>query len=353
METVVIDEVLRKKQVTTFVILKRADSDWTLKGTERLQNPVHLNAPKFKGLFMKSKMCLGAGMGYVDTLYVEGAPTIFVEDLYEDNKGNYHSISEQHKAEKEGWKLKKGLRSLYSLDANGLKEKYRLAVQKNIGFEFGILSLDKYGDDPTLLEFVNCHEDNVDAPNAKHNKRGAITIWAFQSLQEEKRAEKKLDTLDAETEALVYVSSLRTKTKSGFEFTQANIDKINATLRILDMKNGLQEDDYNQKLLAIKGVSQGNPPAFMETINDEFNEKRSEIAMAIKLKVLEFPTKDKKEIKMTIGEKNGLPEKRTLITTVGATMENHIEELSIYFLTEQGTTDYRDLTLLCDAARAK
>lgn len=348
------DRVLEHKKITTFVLVNRSDSDWTLRSTLNTPNPIHLNAPKTKNLTMTSMYCFGKEEGYAEIMYLEGSPTIFVNDVFVDKDGAYHPTTDHQKAEKDGWKLKKGIRTLYTLDEKGLAQKRKIAVQKLIRFDFGILSLDKYGGDPTLLEYVNCHEDNINAPNAKFNTRNSNKMWAFASLQEEKKAAKKLDTLDSEADALMYVASLRTKVKEGgYTYDQANINKIDATLRILDMKLGFQDGDNSQKHLAIRGVAAGNPVQFMEIINSEFDDMRMAIAKGIELKVLEMPSKTDKVVRMITGEKDDKKVKRDLITVSGDNSEDRIMELSIHFMIDKGITDYRDFTLLCDAARNK
>lgn len=348
-----VDKELAQKQVTTFTLINRSDSDWTRKGTANTTNPIHLNAPKTKNLSMTSVYCFGENNGYGKTMYVEGCPTIFVDDVYVDDKGNFQPSSDHLKADKNGWKTQKGIRTLYSLDEKGLDRLRKTAIQKLIRFDFGILSLDKYGNDPTLQKYVECHEDNINAPNAKFNKRNANKMWAFTHLQEEVKAAKKLDNLDAETEALIYVSSLRTKTKEGYTYTPANIAKIDATLRMLDMKLGYQEEDYNQKHLAIKSVAAERPVEFIGLITDEYNAVRMTIAQGVELKVLEMPSKTNKVVKMNFAEGKEKGKSRDLITASSDNYEEQVMELSIYFLTDKGTTDYRDLTLWCDAAKMK
>lgn len=351
----VAEKELTKKQVTTFVLCSKGDSGWVLKGTEKDRNPITLSNGKSTVLPMRSIFCLGDKKGYEKTMYFEGATSIFENDVYVDASGEYHSMAEEALAVKNGWIKKLGLRSLYKVDDNGLQKMYAQSVKKNIHFQFGKLMLDKYGDDPTLQEFVMCHEFNINAPNAKFNKRNRTKLWEFHSLQEEKIAEQKLGDLDAESDAINYVAQLRTKTAKGYEYTQANENKINATLRILDINIGFNEEDLNQKHLAIHNVAKGKPIEFITLINGEFSELRKKIITGIDLNVLELPKKGSRDIMMVTGEneKTKTPDKQKLISCKSDEREGMIEELSIYFLLNEGTTDYRNFTLICDAAKSK
>lgn len=329
-----------KQKQRTFEIAARSNSSYTKKGTERYPNPVHLNSQKYKNLTLRSKYCLGDRKGYVETQYVINAPVIHVPDIYVDKKGNWHSMAEKQEAD---WVKQLGLKSLgYDLD-----KEYKRGLQLAIGFEFGILALDKFNDDPTLLSYVQCHENNVDAPNAQYNKNQNYGFFKFRCVQNEKKAEKRLDTLDNEAEALTYVSGLRTKKGEQYMFTEQNINKLNATVRILGL-SGFEMEDHNQKLLAVQGFAKVNATLFVSLVEQAFNEKRIQIINAMELNVLDFK---KNEVKLNTGEKENKPTKRDLIAFASDNKEKQVEELSAYFLCDKGTTDCRDFILLLEAAK--
>lgn len=329
-----------QQALRTFELINRSPSAYVKKGTERWSNPDVLNSPKFKMLTVRSYYCLGDGKGYTQTQYVIGAPTIFMEDLYRDENDQLHSMSEKQQT---GWKMELGLKSL----KYDLAFEYRRSIAKNLGFEFGILSLDKYGDDPTLIEYVKNHEDNIEAPNAQYNKRGKSNIWNFRCINQNKKAAAKLDTLDTETDMLNFISSMRTRQKDdSYTYTEGNRNAIDAVMRLYDMVGG-PDMGYNEKLLAIKGVASQDPVKFMMLTDSALEDIRMEIATGVTMKILELG----KDAYLITGDKGTKNNKRKLCGLENDDVKMHPDEVAFYFLTTGGAIDYRDFTLLLEAAK--
>ena len=61
--------------------------------------------------------------------------------------------------------------------------------RQRIGFEFGMLNLDKYGNDVSLKRFIGLHHQNVKSPNYQ---QPAFTLFLFSAIEEEKIAESEI-----------------------------------------------------------------------------------------------------------------------------------------------------------------
>lgn len=325
------------QKIRVFEIISTSNSSYVKKGTENTANPVHLNSQKTKNLCLTSKVYLGANKGYVPIQYVPYAPVIHVPDIYVDKDGKWHSLSEK---KEESWTLIKGLESL----GYNLKQEFKNALAKEIKFEFGRLFLDKYEDDPALLQYLMLCQNNE-----KSQGSNTFNLFKFRPLQEETKAVKRLDTLDSEAEAMTYVSQLRTKNKDKYEFTTYNINKLNATMRVLGL-SGFAADDYNQKLLAVRGYAASKPTEFMAALNGAFDEKRMQIVGALELKVL---TIKKNEIHLYTGDKDGLPTNRKILETISLNKETQVDELASYLLTEYGAIDNRDMFLMSETVKTE
>lgn len=335
-----------KKATRVFKLVNLTDSSYTLKTTVNTPNPVHLNSPKTKALQLTSYVSLGQGKGIIETAYVMNAGIINIPDIYIDKEGKWHSTSEKklEDAQKVGWTLQPGLKKQgYNLVAERKK-----ALALNIHFEFGVLNLDTLLDDPTLTLFVMNHADNRKAPNADAPRPGKNRMWDFAPLEEEVKAAKALDTMDVEAEVKTYIANLRTKKDKSYLYTDDNKSEIDAILHILDIKRRFQNDDYNQKHLAIKGIADGNPGDFLALIQEHFDGLKTEIAVGIRYNVLDM-TGD--EAVLNTGVEKGKATKRGLIAIKGLDNEAQIKTLSLHFSNDEGRTNYRDFTLLVEAAK--
>lgn len=335
---------LEQQKLRTFEIVNRSDSAYVKRGTENSPNPVHLNSPRTLHLTMRSKRSLGERKGFVKTQYVIGAPTIFEDDVYKDADGEFHSMSEKPQS---NWILIKGLKSL----GYDLKEEYRKAVKQNICFEFGILSLDKYGDDPTLLEYINNHEANRDATHSKH-LTNRFTMFDFRCVKNEEKASKKLDTIDVEAESSQYIASLRTTGVLGNTYNAKNANQIDAILTMFEVNLDVAPTDYNQKHLAIKNMANADPLLFMNGIKEFTEPVKLQIATGFTLGILDFTDS---VVTMICGEKKDKKTNRKLLETIESNKEGMMDELTYYFLlkTKDAPTNYRDFVLLLEAHKSK
>jgi hypothetical protein len=335
----VLDMDLEQHKSEIYEIVNRTDSDWVKKGTEKYVNPVKINSAKTHNLPVRSRVCLGKNKGYAETMYVLGAPTIFVEDLWVDKNGGLHALSEQ---KKDGWELQRGLKSL----GYNLQEEYKKSSSLWIRFEFGVLDLAKYGDDPILRRFVDWHENNVEAPNAKDNASGKNRMWDFRAVQKAMKAEKKLaGSLDAKKEAIDYVFGMRVAVAN--KPVVYNEQLIDATINRFDIKGGLEDlETYPQKLEVILQYADGNPQAFMDTIREQNEELKVKIVTAINLKVIAFV---KNEVILHDDSKGG----RTMYKAKATKLEEQITELCDFFYTSVGEQEFNNMIILLEEAKSK
>lgn len=311
---------LEEKKSRTFEIIKRQNTNWLRKGTERSDKPIQMNTSATHALSMKSRVYRGPGKGYYDIQYVIGANTIFVKD-YVDSEG----------------KIAPGLES----QKYDLKAEYEKSVGLGIKFEFGLLSLDKFGDDPILEEYVRHHENNIEAPNAESKKDRTVSrMFLFRSLQEEKKAEKRLVDLDSEKEAMDIVFSLRSGSQAkGYTY---DVAKMDALLRLLGIGAGLTEADSAQKLEVILHYSKSMPKEFVSIITEETNAAKSAVIRGLELKVISI---DKGELKFT-------HDKRTLLSFAKSTKDDNITEAVYHFIALKGNDDYAVLREKIEEAKA-
>ena len=342
---------LEKVITGVYELTNRSDSGYVRKGQEHLPNPERLNCTKFLSLMLVSHWCPGKNRGYVKIQYVPSAPTIFVDDLYKDPKGEYYTVLDfNNHHQPQEWKRELGLTSL-GYDEKRLKQEYAMAMNnKVIGFEFGILTLDKYDDDPILRKFLDYHEQNVDAPNKQYNKRKFSRLFMFKKRDEETKAGTKLEALDPLMEAMSFVNGLRTKKEKGYIYTEYNKNKIDSVLMCLDIK-GIQQEDWNQKLLAINAAATMNAEAFLQMTTDMLDEGRMAVAKGIDLGILSIPKKEGSEVKMSGTDKKSPTATRTIFTCITQSHEDRIEETIAWLKCPKGINDWRDLTILIDQKR--
>lgn len=342
--TEVVGRAANKFSTTTFVLVGKGSSSFVKDGTggDTGIPAQRLTHGKMLFLEMRSRRYLGAGNGYRKTQFVSGAPTIYVDDYYEDEKGNLVLTAETpESAKKAGYQFRPGLRSLgYNLD-----DEYRRSVDLGIGFEFGRLELSKYGEDPALLRFVMEHESNVEAPLASENKDPRrLRLFDFKPLRAEVEAQKStaVENFDADFEAMEYAKSLRSQSNGGYSYDEAKMD---AVLSILSEGVGLNAGDTLQKFKIIAEYAKRSGAAFISLVNKAFSEYRMQIALAEQFKVLVFAgseAKLKKETAMVSICSFTSPESK----------EACIEELTIFFIgTANGQADYREMERQIDLAK--
>lgn len=307
-------ETLKHKQDTTFELVKHSNSAWIKKGQEGSNNPSRLQSPK--DLFVPMQSRVWDGSRYLDTQYVIGAPTIYLNDrLIADGKGE--TVTE------------KGLRSL----GYNLKEELYRSNNLQVRFIFGKLFLDKFGEDPTLLEFIQKHEDNEERPHNDKRDPRKMTLFTFKPLHKEAKSANRIFNMDADIEAMEYIKPLRRKVDGGFKY---NKEMIEVLLNIFDAGAGLEEGDMNQKMEIIYRMAKHDGPTFMRVINESLDGYRMAIAKATKFKVLSLTSK---EASMTVDNK-----KRTLLTFTSGSEAENTDKLTYYFINAiQGQNDYAEL----------
>lgn len=317
MPTAILEEgiqVAKQSLTTVFELVNRSNSQWVKRGTEKSPNPRHMNAPNTCLLPMRSRVSMGAGKGYRQTMYVIGANTHYMDDI--------QVVGLDGKME-----TKKGLRSQYP----NLNEEYAKSVGLGIKFKFGKLDLKEYGDDPILLDFVNEHEDNTEGPFAKdRNDRRKSTQFNFKPLRLEEKSIKRLDTLDADAEALDMVKRLRkADSKGGFTY---DTDRIDALLNIMDEGNGMKPGENSQKLEILVSMAKRNGAAFMDIVNSSMEEYKINIALAQGFKVLLVTSQ---EAKVTIGSKA-----TEVFKFTDPKGKNNDEQLILFFMSKKGQPHY-------------
>lgn len=316
---------------------------------EKPTTGIFKDSSKFCALPTESSVNLGEDEGRAATMYIPNGPTIFKDDLWLDKEGNYHttmSISEAD-AKAQGWEFKTGLITRKYIDTEGKLAQWRKQVKKlELGFRDGIMILD--GKDANLQRFVESHHQNV---KSQKYVQTSISLFLFSSLEEEKIAEAEIGPIEIIAEVTNLIANLRTSKGKTYVYTAANKAKINAILSLLDMSN-FQDENYNQKHLAINNFALSNPVNFMQIVEDAFNEKKLTIATALNdnIKII-IHDKKEKAFMMIVGEKDKLPIKRELAKSESADYDTQIEELVIHLI--NNPTNWRDLTLLIDAAKTK
>lgn len=215
------------------------------------RNPVYLNSSRFYALSLTSRRYLGDGMGYVNTQYVSGANTIYVDD-YLDMDG----------------KPRLGLKSQgYNLDK--VREQ---TMNLNIGFKFGLLNVAEYGNDPMLLEFLATHEANSESEAGKNARKSrmVVTLITFKPLVAEAAASKRTMKFEETLEGMNLLGSLRTK-KSDGSFVY-NTAKMNAIYSIFDLPTKITANEPAQRFDEIMKICMANPEQFAEIVNDATKE---------------------------------------------------------------------------------
>lgn len=298
-----------------FELISRSKSGWVKKGTENSANPMRLNSAASYPLPMRSRRYLGEGNGYAQTQYVPGADTIYLDDW----------------ANSEG-EVRSGLRN----QKYDLEKEYARAAALGVAFKFGILDLNKYGEDPLLLDFILNHEDNVDTE--VHTDKGGRDVrksqrFNFKLLRQEEKAKRQLASLEEDVEAMIMVGKLRYKKDDKFVYNQ---ELINALSVIFEIPGSFGAEDPNQKMTALVALAKRNGAGFLEAIKEVVDEHRMGIADAIKYGVLTISTK---EAKIMIGAEQNAIKKMN-----GSTEDGRIEELTYFFIGDvKGRQNYSQI----------
>lgn len=297
-----------------YELSQRGTSQWKRRGTENSKNPQIINCAKSIMLEVRSKWNAGKdrngrNLGEVEIQYVNGAPTIFVND-YVDKDGNKQP----------------GLRTLYGNEA--LKgELLRVASEEGgtgIKFENGLLYVEKYGgrENRTLCEFLAHHASNEGAPNFAR-KRNMNTMFLFRPLVKEKKAANQLEHLELANEVSNLYTALRTKNGKVFEYDTV---KINALCAIFNTGGGLMVNESSQKMLALMPYTK-DVVKFMEIYNASMKEYTTTVNLAMKFGIISLKEKEAK-IKIT----NVTP---FSIELHKSKKDENIEELIYHFLGDQ------------------
>jgi hypothetical protein len=310
------NEIQDKGREMIFELVNRSNSQWVKRGTEHSPNPKHLNSPREYTLPMRSRKYLGNGQGYINTQYVSGANTIYVDDFIGAD----------------GKKMP-GLKS----QGVDLKTEYERSLGLGIKFLFGVLNLKKYGEDPILLDYVNNHEDNIET--AAHTERAGkdprkLQMFNFKPLRKEEKAQKAISSLEDDAAALNFVMKLRSQEKGAFVY---NLEVIDAVCAIFDITHAFEEGLPNQKMEAIIALAKRNGKGFMEAINETTEAYRMDIATAMKYEVLLVTSK---EAKLKIGA-----EINVIKALSGDNQEERLENLAYYFI--GNTTGAQQYSTMC------
>lgn len=336
-------EKLKDSQSLVYELVDQRNSGYTMKNTINSANPIHLRSSKKNVITVTSEVCLGKSKGYTQIQYVPNQPVINVDDVYVDKEGYFHSMAEDQQP---GWEKLNGLKT--RLGEKRLEQEYNNAKKLGIGFSFGLLSVDTYGGDPTLLAYLDNHHLNEGRPNAKFDTKKHVGLFKFRRVEEEKKAAQKLDILDVKVDALNYVNSLRIKKgEGGYTYSAYNKKKIDATLRILDLNPGCAPEEFGSKHLLLMQYAEANPVQFMGFLEDAFNQYSVEIGKAVSYDVLKLNKKDASLMVKVEGQK---PEPRLIITFTETTEKNCREELAVHFMTDAGITDYKQMCTLVGVA---
>ena len=339
-----LESALEDVMSKTFELVDQRNSGFMQKGTENSPNPICLRSSKLNILTMTSEICLGKGKGYAKIQYIPNAPVIHVDDMLKDEKGMLHSKSERI-PEGAKWTEQKGLKSLgYDLD-----RELRLAKEMMIGFQFGLLSLDKYGDDPTLRTYLLNHHCNMDRPNAEFDTKNHSGLFKFRCVNLDEKAAEELVNIDIEMKASEYIQSLRTKKGKENIYTDLNKAKIDATMRILGVTPTAQPEEYASKHSLLKRYADANPVEFMSFIEEATNSYKVEIGKAISFSALKIDKKEKKAFLLTKNADKKMDER--LIKTFSSTDgDEQIEELTMHFVTDAGIVDFKNMQMAIAAA---
>ena len=353
MDTLVLEPspVVKKIIHTTFELATTKQSSWLKEGTGPGTNLPAKKLHHSKTMFipMYSRLYLGKGKGYRETMYVIGANTHYVEDYCLDKKGELvlEPIKNSKEAEDKGYTYHLGLRSQKYDISNTVdywSAETRKAMSLMICFEDGRLELSKYGDDPVLLKFIMEHEQNKFAPRAEENRDPSrLKLFMFQPLIRENKAAKTkiVESFDDSLEAMTFVGKLRIKKENGYVYDEFKMDAI---LNILEDGIGLAPGDVNQKFEIIaRSATKGK--AFMDIIEGTMNDLRMEVGTANTLDVITYSATD---AKLTVDNK------KTSIYTFkkGTEKADAVDELILYFLSgEKGKNDYNEMIRQTEIAK--
>lgn len=344
-------ETVKKIINTTFVLCGTKKSSWVKEGTGVGTNVPAKNLHNSKIMFipMFSRLYLGKGNGYRETMYVIGSNTTYVDDYYEDSNGNLVlEPMTKELAEKKKYQFRPGLQS-QGYDVKNTMDRWsaetRRAMGLSICFEDGRLELSKYGDDPVLLKFISEHEQNKVAPRAEENRDPSrLKLFMFEPLVRENKAAKAkiVESFDDSLEAMTFVAALRKKVANGYEYNELAMD---AVLTILQDGIGLLAGEVNQKFEIILRAAKQDGKTFMDIINATMDDYKVEIGVAESVKILTYTAT---EAKLT---KEGKMESIYTFKN-GTEKESMVKELVIYFLSDaKGDNDFNEMKRYSEIAK--
>ena len=338
-----VEKRMQQAKAQIFVLSNRRESGYYLADQNRRKIGPNKDSPKGLILANPSWTYLPEG-GTTPIRYIKGAPTIFENSLWKDEQGGYHNENTEDNPK---WTKIRGLKELgYAGKGNDFADAYKRGVNMGLKFEDGYLNLHKFGGDPVLLEFVKHHHFNSGSPNWRPP---ASSQFVFHCVNEEKIAETQLLSMDDEAYAAVYITSLHTSGKDKtFRYTEANVNKLNATLQILNLQAGTSEFDYAQKHVAIRDYSKANTIEFVRFIQDAFSEKQLSIGTALNAGIGALKINEQTNEYILVNPDGS---EKVLVACTTKDDDDRIEEVIVYLI--NNPTAYRDLGFAIEAGKQR
>ena len=209
-----------------------------------------------------------------------------------------------------------------------VEEQDKMGIKPNplndvIVFKFGRLVVEREGKDIGLYDFLKKYDGNISNPD-----RPESAIGIFKEINTAVEAEERITDIDAEGDALKYLSSLQTKkggqggTAKTYEY---NTEKIAWCCKLFNLTTG---DSPSEQLEALVTKARQNPSLFNDMIADASSDLKVVIKTARELGVISLD-----------GDVASFAEDKSVICKLKSkAMNDKIDELAEYLRSADGET---------------
>lgn len=287
----------KPKEVLVLRLIDRRESNYAKEGTEKGPNPVFLDAPNSKRVMNQS--------------WIRGEDGTPKQIRYLASCG-FLDFDRQE------------------------KEKYKRSAEfDTIWFKNGMLTVVNDGRAMALFQFLKTCSENRDAPD-RLDDYAPVFYEVKTSAENEKMLSADSDRFKAQK--LIYDLMKESADDKGFIYDKDKIDGLCVVFNVVS-----DPGDYAGKVQGLLAKAAADPVVFMNSIAEQKNSMRVNIGMAMEMGVLSLAS----------GVATLVQSQKNIIELDSKKADKQIDELSFFFLSEEGAIFYTEMMIELEAAKKK
>ncbi len=219
----------------------RRNSDRMLESTKNSANPIYLDAPE-KLVIAERSFCLERAEGYTD-----------------ENK--VYVLDEFGFPKRTDIRWFDGCKSIKVEDQDKTNPNYQILLQDRIFIHNGFLEVVDTAKDHWLFEYLSKHNDNISNPDRVVPPQGE-DITAFEVINYKKDASQQITKIEEQEQAFDVLNNVKTGTGATRKFNEGELNKLKVIF-------GIQKETNEEVYIALKGLAQFDPAAFLAKIEQQ------------------------------------------------------------------------------------